>query len=100
MLLSKQREERTMVDYDNINEELNEWPEDGMIRLEEIQVEMLELLEEARHLVSLASERLSDHRILDRAEHYWLGHIRNNLQRQRGGPCVTLEDTINEINQE
>lgn len=69
---------------------------DDVVRLEEIQQEMMELLEEARNLVRGTREQ-------QRAESYWLGHIETSLtnnSRYMGRSMCTMEDTVNALGDE
>ena len=59
-------------------------------RLEEIQQEMLDLLNEARDLVSGTAEE-------DRAHHYWYAHVKTALTDDHdylGGSMFTMHDAI------
>jgi hypothetical protein len=61
----------------------------------DIQQEMLELLERARHLLHDAPAMT-----YQRADAYWLAHAQMALTRDHiylGGSMVTMEDTIAEI---
>ena len=69
------------------------YDEGCMARLEEIKFEMLELLGEAEELVKGTSEE-------DRAEAYWLSHIKGALTNGSGivgGSMYTMEDAIEGI---
>lgn len=66
------------------------YDEGCLARLEEVKIEMLELLGEARELVQGTSEE-------DRSEAYWLSHIEGALTNESGiigGSMYTMEDAI------
>ncbi len=63
-------------------------------RLREIQEEILDLLHEAKGIISDYPGASS------RAEAYWLAHAKMAITNEHGylgGSMVTMEDTINEI---
>lgn len=65
-------------------------------RLVEIKDEMLELLNETRRLLQGTSEE-------DRARSYWWAHIRMAIDNDHGylgGSMVTIQDTIEELENE
>lgn len=68
---------------------------ENLRRLEEIQSEIQELVEEAQGLLP------ADSMIARRAESYWIPHILTALRRNNGdflgGSMTTMEETIGEI---
>ena len=71
---------------------------EGIERLIEIQGEMLELLGEAADL--LRGITGDDRMIFERADAYWLAHIRMALTKDHGflgGSMVDMDDTIEEL---
>ncbi len=65
-------------------------------RLNEIKEQMLELLDEAKNLIPEGMTK-------ERARCYWYAHIKTALLKEHeylGGSLVTMEDTINELDEE
>ena len=68
-------------------------------RLMEIQIEMLELLGEAESVIQEATSN-GDSIILNRAQSYWLAHVKVALTKDHGflaGSVVDMDDTIQEL---
>lgn len=64
--------------------------------LRELQAQMLECLDQAKRLI----EQTGQHITLQRAEAYWLAHVRIALTNDHGylgGSMCSMEDTIEEI---
>lgn len=65
-------------------------------RLQEIKEQMLELLDEAKKIIPEGMTK-------ERAKCYWYAHIKTALLKEHeflGGSLVTMDDTINEIDEE
>lgn len=65
-------------------------------RLQEIKEQMLELLDEAKEIIPEGMTK-------ERAKCYWYAHIKTALLKEHeflGGSLVTMDDTINEIDEE
>ena len=65
-------------------------------RLNEIKEQMLELLAEAKDLIPEGMTK-------ERAKCYWYAHIKTALLKEHeylGGSLVTMDDTINELDEE
>lgn len=65
-------------------------------RLQEIKDQMLKLLDEAKEIIPEGMTK-------ERAKCYWYAHIKTALLKEHeflGGSLVTMDDTINEIDEE
>lgn len=72
-------------------------PKVDVSRLEEIQEEMIDLLDEASRIVRGAGGQ-----VYERARAYWLAHVETALHRDHsylGSSMVTMEDTIRDLKQ-
>lgn len=70
-------------------------PKEAVNRLREIQIEIDELLDEARDII-----KDSCCASWERAKCYWFAHIKCAIHREtefRGGSMVTMDETIEEI---
>jgi len=72
---------------------------DDIDRLESIRMEMMELLNEAEHLVKEMAKEVGDRVIAERAHSYWVGHIKSALgdEEYEGGSATTMMETIEEL---
>jgi hypothetical protein len=81
------------------NQQMNptEWKTELVDRLEEIRDEMLELVGEAHQLVRGSPEQ-------QRAEAYWIGHIKGALNKEQsgylGGSMIDMTETIESLRAE
>jgi len=68
-------------------------------RLEDIQQEMLDLLEEARGIVADAADEMT----YNRAKSYWIAHVTTALTNEHGylgGSMFTMQNTIDALRNE
>jgi len=71
-----------------------------LVILDELRDEISEKLDEVEGILSEVVREINP-MILDRAEAYWLGHIRSSLFKDRGNPYdVSMGDSLNELREE
>lgn len=72
---------------------LNEYDDEGIDRFEDIMSEIMQLSEEAIHIVREHGSRSA----LARAESYWVGHIRQAVENEQ---WFSMAATLNELRDE